>query len=97
MSRTSAEWWDEVKRVPGLLERWRDDRLAGGDARRLGRRGRVIASDPGAPADIRETFARILRDEEFHASAFAAMAGGRALEAARGCHEAGLAALGLAL
>jgi acetyl esterase/lipase len=55
----------------------------------------VIASDPDAPADIREVFARILPQEEFHERAFRAFASDEALTAALERHAAGAAALGL--
>lgn len=58
---------------------------------------RVIAADPEAPKDVRKVFAKILCDEEFHAAAFSRMAGRKALEAAKGNHERGMAALGLTI
>jgi hypothetical protein len=54
----------------------------------------VIAGDATAPADIRETFARILRDERFHARAFARLAGAAAIARTRAAHAAGAAAIG---
>ena len=56
---------------------------------------RVIAADPEAPPDIREVFERILPQEEFHARAFAQMAGKPAMAAALSRHEAGMEAIGL--
>lgn len=56
---------------------------------------RVIANDSGAPDDIRETFARILPQEEFHERAFRAFATDDALGATKDNHEEGAAALGL--
>lgn len=55
----------------------------------------AIASDPEAPADIRGTFARILREERFHERAFRGLAGPAALEATREAHDLGREALGL--
>jgi len=55
---------------------------------------REIAADEGAPADIRETFQRILPHEEWHETAFAAMMG--AVDVTP-FHEKGLAALNLGL
>jgi len=55
---------------------------------------REIASDMEAPADIRETFQRILPHEEWHEEAFAAMKNGVALTE---FHERGLKALNLVL
>lgn len=55
----------------------------------------AIAQDPGAPADVRAVFARILPEERFHERAFRAMAGDAAMRAAEGAHELGRLALGL--
>lgn len=55
----------------------------------------TIANDASAPADIRETFKRILRDELFHAAAFEQMAGPEALERTLPSHRRGREALGL--
>jgi hypothetical protein len=55
----------------------------------------TIAADPAAPADIRATFARILRQERFHARAFAELASPEALARTAGAHELGRVALGL--
>lgn len=56
----------------------------------------VIAADPEAPADVRAVFQRILPEEQFHARAFAELAGPEALVATRGAHDLGRRALGLA-
>jgi rubrerythrin len=56
---------------------------------------RAICQDPTAPWDVRETFMRILRDEQFHERAFREMATPEAMEATRGAHELGRQALGL--
>lgn len=56
---------------------------------------REIASDLDAPADIRETFQRILPHEEWHEEAFAAMMG--QTDAITPFHEKGLKALNLVL
>ncbi|MFO0594334.1 MAG: ferritin-like domain-containing protein [Myxococcaceae bacterium] len=55
----------------------------------------AIASDPGAPADVRAVFARILPQERFHARAFRALASAAALEATAGAHHLGRELLGL--
>lgn len=55
---------------------------------------REIAADTNAPADIRETFQRILPHEEWHEEAFKAMKNGADLTA---FHERGLEALNLVL
>lgn len=56
---------------------------------------RAICSDPESPADIRDVFQNILKDEVFHAKAFESMASEEALEQTKGNHELGLVALGL--
>lgn len=56
---------------------------------------RVIAADANAPADVREVFARILRDEVFHEAAFRNMTTEAARERARASHEEGKRAIGL--
>jgi rubrerythrin len=58
---------------------------------------RVIADDESAPADVRSTFKRILKDEEWHASAFKALSTDTALAATLNAHEAGMEALGLSI
>lgn len=55
----------------------------------------VIASDPEAPADVRAVFQRILPEEQFHARAFASLAGERALDETKDAHDLGRRALGL--
>lgn len=57
----------------------------------------VIANDPQAPKDVRETFRRIYADEQFHADAFSRMAGSDGLNRTRDNHEQGMKALGLVL
>lgn len=54
----------------------------------------VIAADLDAPFDIRETFARILQDERWHAAAFKALAGPQAVERTAQAHQQGAAAIG---
>ena len=55
----------------------------------------AIAADVGAPDDIRDVFARILREERFHARAFAALATPEALARTAGAHALGRSVLGL--
>ena len=54
-----------------------------------------LAADAEIDADIRQVFAQILPDEEFHAKAFAAMSTEDAIEATRELHKLGLDMLGL--
>jgi hypothetical protein len=56
---------------------------------------RALASDERVDADIREVFAKILPDEEFHEKAFKAMTSTDQIETTRGLHELGLEKLGL--
>lgn len=59
------------------------------------RRIEVISTDMKGPADVRNVFKRILRDERFHAKAFAKMAGPAALADTKSAHEKGMEAIGL--
>lgn len=56
---------------------------------------KTISEDPTAPADVKETFTRILRDEQFHERAFREMAGPMGLEVTLDSHRRGRKALGL--
>lgn len=56
----------------------------------------VICDDEDSPADVREVFQKILKEEIFHEKAFRGMSSITALEATLGNHELGLTALGLA-
>lgn len=54
-----------------------------------------LANDTEIDADIRDVFAKILPDEQFHAKAFAAMSTEEAIESTRELHNLGLEVLGL--
>ena len=56
---------------------------------------RALAADERVDSDIREVFAKILPDEEFHERAFGAMTSEEAIEVTRNLHELGLELLGL--
>jgi rubrerythrin len=56
---------------------------------------RVLATDEQTPADLKEMFAAILPDEEYHAKALADLAGPDKMALVRPYHEAGLRNLGL--
>ena len=56
---------------------------------------RVIAKDNTSPADIRQVFAKILPDEEFHETAFKKMAGQEAMEKTAAAHARGADLIGL--
>jgi rubrerythrin len=58
---------------------------------------RALAEDSEIDQDIRDVFQKILPDEEFHAKAFAGMAGAEEVAQAEGNHQEGLLALGLEL
>jgi rubrerythrin len=89
----AERYWQAT--LPGI-ESWESGCAvaAHAEAMRL-ERIRVIAADLDAPADIREVFARILPQEEFHERAFRAFASDEALTAALEGHAAGAEALGL--
>lgn len=77
------ESWETGCAIAAHAERMRLERI------------RVIAADADAPADIREVFAKILPEEEFHERAFGALTSEQALELTQGQHERGAQALGL--
>jgi len=56
---------------------------------------KVICEDHSAPADVREVFKKILREEIFHERAFRTMAGVEAMIATQESHERGKELLGL--
>lgn len=56
---------------------------------------RAIAADPLAPADIREVFARILPQEQFHERAFRSLATADSMQRTREAHDLGVKLLGL--
>lgn len=56
---------------------------------------RALAADPRVDQDIRDVFARILPDEEFHERAFGAIASERAKAIMANKHQEGLDRLGL--
>ena len=56
---------------------------------------RAIVEDPETPSDIRDVFARILPEEEFHERAFRTMAGPDAMNKTEASHERGMQLLGL--
>lgn len=58
---------------------------------------RALAADPRVDQDIREVFAKILPDEEFHERAFGAIASERAKAIMANKHQEGLDRLGLAI
>lgn len=91
----TERYWDET--LPGI-DSFETGAAVGAHAEEMRlARIRVICADAEAPADVREVFARILKEEEFHARAFAEMAGADAYEKTAGNHEAGLKALGLTI
>lgn len=55
----------------------------------------ALADDTEMDQDIRDIFAKILIDEQFHAAAFAKLSSPAAIEKTRPMHEAGLKLLGL--
>lgn len=55
----------------------------------------VIVDDFDTPADVREVFTKILKDELWHEQAFREMSTPEAMEATAGNHQRGLEVLGL--
>lgn len=91
-SEATRRYWSEV--LPHVTN-FREACAAGFHAERMRlERIRVIANDPTAPTDIRETFARILPHEEWHETVFDQMRSGQELTR---YHEKGLQALNLVL
>jgi rubrerythrin len=90
---TEARYWSRVKAATVSFE----DRAAIAtlaEGMRL-ERIRVISSDEGAPADIRDVFRIILVDEEWHEKAFAKMTDPATVEKLRPYHNLGREVLGL--
>jgi len=88
----TRRYWQEV--LPAVDD-FQKASAAAHDAERMRlHRIRAIALDQKAPADIRNTFKRILPHEEWHEIVFESMRGDARLDEA---HERGLAALSLVL
>jgi hypothetical protein len=88
-----ARYWSQVKSAAiGFEDKAAVATLAEG--MRL-ERIRVIAADLDAPADIRQVFATILEDEEWHEIAFKDMTTSSAIEKLRPYHNLGREVLGL--
>lgn len=86
------------KKVLGNLEKY-DDFLAAGfhaETMRL-ERIKALARDTEIDNDIRETFAQIEKDEEFHANAFSDLASNEAKEKTLEYHKNGMNSLGLTI
>ncbi len=75
--------WDTGCAVAAHAEAMRLDRI------------RVICADPEAPADVREVFEKILKQEIFHEHAFRTFAGDEAMQRTLAGHLAGMNELGL--
>ncbi len=89
----SERYWAQT--LPGI-EDFETGCAVGAHAERMRlERIEVIASDPDAPADVRSIFQRILPEEQFHARAFAELAGEPALAKTQEAHALGREALGL--
>ena len=90
-----VRYWEPILGVPETFE---EICAAGHHAEEMRLvRIRALVEDPDLPWDIRDVFARILTDEEFHARAFETLSTPEAIEKMRPYHEAGLEALGLAI
>lgn len=56
---------------------------------------RAIVNDEESPADIRDVFSKILKEEEFHERAFKSMTTDEIYENTKTLHESGMRVLGL--
>lgn len=93
VEESDKRYWAET--LPGIDDFFSASAVAAhAEAMRL-ERIEVIAQDESADEDVRNTFARILRDERFHERAFRTMTSPEAYEASRDNHTAGREALGL--
>ena len=81
--------------LPGAKDHARATAIAAHAERMRLERIRVIANDPKAPRDIRETFQLILPMEERHERTFRELSTAEALKATESDHAAGMMALGL--
>lgn len=88
-----TRYWEPIL---GQIESFEEVTAAGHHAEEMRLvRIRALAADEEIDADIREVFARILPDEEFHAKAFATLSTPEAIEKVKPFHEAGLKMLSL--
>lgn len=95
VSNDGVRYWEPILGVPETFE---EICAAGHHAEEMRLvRIRALVEDQDLPRDIRDVFARILTDEEFHARAFETLSTPEAIEKMRPYHEAGLEALGLAI
>ena len=86
-------YWAEV--LPGIDDFATGTAVAAHAEKMRLDRIQVISNDTEAPADIRNAFERILKDELFHEKAFRSMSTSLALEATKDNHERGMQVLGL--
>lgn len=95
LSNPNKRYWKEA--LPGISDFATGAAVAAhAEAMRLDRI-RVISDDEQAPADIRFTFMKILKDEIGHERMFRQLSNPAALEATLGHHEAGAKSLGLVI
>jgi rubrerythrin len=91
----NKRYWKET--MPGIKDFATGAAVAAhAEAMRLDRI-RAISEDEQAPADIRLTFMKILKDEIGHERMFRQLSNAEALEATLGHHEAGAKSLGLVI
>lgn len=94
-SNAEERYWKET--LPGIEDFETGAGVAAHAERMRLERIRAIVASPETPADVREVFARILPEEEFHARAFRGMADWKGLVRTEEFHERGAEALGLVL
>lgn len=93
IQQAEQRYWKET--LPGITSLETGAAVAAqAESMRL-ERIRAIANDVNAPTDIRLVFQAILKDEEWHESAFTQLASDEAFAATKGNHELGRIALGL--
>lgn len=93
VGESENRYWAETLQGIDSFEKWAAI-AAHAESMRL-ERIKAIARDEDAPDDIRLTFTKILRDEQFHDTAFHMMTTKAELDATAGNHDLGLKALGL--
>lgn len=93
VEEAEARYWAET--LPGITDLDTGTAVAAHAEKMRLERIRVITEDADAPQDVRETFAKILRDELFHERAFRTMSSPEAMARTANNHELGMQALGL--
>lgn len=91
----NKRYW--AKTMPGITDFETGTAVAAHAEKMRLERIRVISEDKSAPADIRETFKKILKDELWHEKAFRSLSTDEALNKTLEGHEQGMQSLGLVI